>query len=52
MMPASPSLTLTWLCTRVPGQAITTIQKFMPAEQGDRNAVLSDWRNRGQISRR
>src|SRR5664280_339735 len=45
MMPASPSLPLTWLCTQVPRQAITRIQKFMPAEMGDRNAVLSDRRN-------
>ena len=27
------------------GVVFTTIQKFMPAEQGDRNAVLSDRRN-------
>jgi type I restriction enzyme R subunit len=28
------------------GVAFTTIQEFMPAEQGDRNAVLSDRRRR------
>jgi type I site-specific restriction-modification system R (restriction) subunit len=33
------------LCVAGGGVVFTTIQKFMPAEQGDRNAVLSDRRN-------
>jgi SWI2/SNF2 ATPase len=40
------SLTANWRRASVAGGVVfTTVQKFMPAESGDRNAVLSDRRN-------